>query len=414
MRGLGFAAAALMAPPLAFPSAKALVPLLAITVLFELFVWLRAGKPFPRPPIIWAWPLLALIAWGASSALWSIDPNRSLTVALSFSGITLLGLISIPMAQDLNAASRQRLGRALIGGLVLAALLFITEGIGNAGLHFAIRDAVDGMLGRLTQARADIDYRFVLNNGVTVAVLLCWPAAIALWRRHGWPGAIPVIAFAMLMALASDSTAAALAAAAGVVALLATTLAPRIATGLVALGLAAAILGTPTAVNLLPRPDRLVEHAPFLSNSAYHRLFIWDFAGARIGERPLLGWGLDASRSIPGGAIEILAIKPLPTGHVIETQGELLPLHPHNAPVQLWLELGFVGALLAALFAVRTVRAIGDIASAGIIRATGLAQISGAFAIGASGYGLWQSWWLAALWLATTFYVALAEEDSES
>ena len=34
--------------------------------------------------------------------------------------------------------------------------------------------------------------------------------------------------------------------------------------------------------------------------SAAHRLLIWDFVIARIADRPLLGWGMEASRVVPG------------------------------------------------------------------------------------------------------------------
>ena len=72
----------------------------------------------------------------------------------------------------------------------------------------------------------------------------------------------------------------------------------------------------------------LTETADAVKLSAGHRLWIWSFAGDRIAERPLTGWGLDASRSIPGGK------DPIRPGET------WLPLHPHNASLQLWLELG--------------------------------------------------------------------------
>ena len=49
------------------------------------------------------------------------------------------------------------------------------------------------------------------------------------------------------------------------------------------------------------RKRLMFERADAFKDSAGHRLEIWHFAGQRIAERPLLGWGLDASRAIPGG-----------------------------------------------------------------------------------------------------------------
>jgi hypothetical protein len=68
-----------------------------------------------------------------------------------------------------------------------------------------------------------------------------------------------------------------------------------------------------------PLSPRVVQ--PLLSGvkySALHRFYIWEFAAHRIAERPIVGWGLNSSRAIPGS--DQLA----PGG------GILLGLHPHN------------------------------------------------------------------------------------
>ncbi len=407
MTGWGLAGAALIAPPLAFLSAKALVPLLALGVLLEVLARIRTGGSLPRPPLSWAWPLLALVVWGGLSALWSVIPERSATVTLALAGTTLLGLVLVGLARDLDTHARERIGLALCSGMVIAAALFAVELASNAALHFGLRDFVDDFIGRDTANRPPADYRYVLNNGATVIVLMSWPASLLLWQRYGWLGALPAVGIGLAVGLTSDSGAAAAAALGGLTVLPVALLLRWFAGGGLAIALAAAILIAPAAVDFMPRPDRLAEHAPFLSNSAYHRLLIWDFTSSRINERPLLGWGLDGSRAIPGGSTEIVAVKPMAGGRTIETRGELLPLHPHNAPLQIWLELGVIGALLAALFAVRMVRAV---AAHGFfaIRAAGLAQITAGFTVCALGYGLWQSWWLSALWLSAACFAALA------
>jgi O-antigen ligase len=58
------------------------------------------------------------------------------------------------------------------------------------------------------------------------------------------------------------------------------------------------------------------------------RLNIWTFAADHVQSHPFRGWGLDASR----------------------TFGPAIPLHTHNAQLQLWLELGAIGAALAGVF----------------------------------------------------------------
>jgi O-antigen ligase len=107
-----------------------------------------------------------------------------------------------------------------------------------------------------------------------------------------------------------------------------------------------------------PAEMRTEMHLP---GSHYHRLSIWNFTADRVAERPIVGRGLETSKVIPGN-------KTRPDG--IDAA---LPLHPHNAALQMWLELGVAAA--AGCF----------------VSATVFALIS---------YGIWQSWWLPALTIA--------------
>ena len=97
-----------------------------------------------------------------------------------------------------------------------------------------------------------------------------------------------------------------------------------------------AIAFAPLTLPRLAHMPAVFDAVDGFKDSAGHRLLIWSFVGTRISERPALGWGLDSSRAIPGGKYEI-------------RPGQArLPLHPHNAALQIWLELGGIGALPAA------------------------------------------------------------------
>jgi O-antigen ligase len=103
------------------------------------------------------------------------------------------------------------------------------------------------------------------------------------------------------------------------------------------------------------------------------RLDIWHFATARIIEHPLRGWGLDTSR--------------------IFTE---IPLHTHDAALQIWLELGAIGAALMCLAWVAIFSLINNLAQ----RDRNLGAVAAATAvtyltIGALSFGVWQEWWLA-------------------
>lgn len=111
--------------------------------------------------------------------------------------------------------------------------------------------------------------------------------------------------------------------------------------------------------------------APFLSESWLQRLGYWRKAVDWIWARPLPGWGLDASRAFGPG----------------------IRLHPHDAALQVWMELGLIGAVAAAI--VWAVIFSGLSRPARSVPAAAAAAVATAYlAFGAVSFGVWQEWWL--------------------
>jgi len=82
-------------------------------------------------------------------------------------------------------------------------------------------------------------------------------------------------------------------------------------------------------------------------------------------------------------------------------------LHPHNAGLQIWLELGIPGTLaFAALLAIllQRARALG---LAGVAAPFLLLQFLSAFLFSEVSFGIWQSWWQAVLWINIALAVLL-------
>ena len=135
----------------------------------------------------------------------------------------------------------------------------------------------------------------------------------------------------------------------------------------------------------LERLPGVGETADGFKISAGHRLLIWSFAGDRIAERPLTGWGLDSSRAIPGGD------DPIRPGET------WMPLHPHNAALQVWLELGAPGAVLFALMVAILWGAVARVEWPPLFAAAAGAGLTIAFIGCFATYGIWQEWWLGTL-----------------
>ncbi len=170
---------------------------------------------------------------------------------------------------------------------------------------------------------------------------------------------------------------------------------------------AALALLAPAVVMAIPAGDVMFQKIGGVFPSVVHRVYTWHFVTDRILERPFIGWGLDASRNIPGGHDQ-LNLDPLAIWG-----SEILPLHPHNAALQVWLELGLPGALLMAGFILavflgppRSLRSV-------FVDALRAAATTAYLVIGALSYGVWQNWWIAAGWLLAAL-VAGISEDAEN
>jgi O-antigen ligase len=163
-------------------------------------------------------------------------------------------------------------------------------------------------------------------------------------------------------------------------------------------------------VPLVSPPEQPLLPRALLKPSAIHRLVIWQFTDARIAERPALGWGMDAARSMPGHN----QYRSLPDAQGVEQRYELMPLHPHNGALQVWVELGAVGALIAALITVVPLARLAGRDVPSLDRAAGLASLAAAAVEVSLSYGVWQSWWVATLWLAAGFVAATRDAPALS
>jgi O-antigen ligase len=328
---------------------------------------------------------LLLMAWGAITALWAPEPGRAALLAITLAAMMVLAHGAAGAAQ--GARLMPWIGFGLVFGVAAA---FADWQSGNA-----LRAAVRG-LKEIPEA-----LMFGLKPAASFMALLL-PMGFAL----PWPWSVRAMLLmagaAVLISLPGET--ARLATVAGLGAALFSLAAPRLVPKLVGAGVAVLILLMPLLVAFIPQIP-----SASLPPSAVHRLVIWDFAAARIAERPLTGWGLEASRAMPGGrarpdaaTLDRLNITaPAQRAFLASPHVEVMPLHPHNGALQLWLELGGIGALIGAALML----ALGFAASRSGAPAVGAGMLASAAVTGMLSFGLWQAWWVASLLLAM---VALA------
>lgn len=369
----GLNAAAVLFFPLLVLVPRGVAALVSVAGLCGAGLVLSESGPRPRPVLSAAAALLGcLLVWGTASAIWSVDWLRSLVVVVRLAGLFAVGLVLADAANSIKAV--RRLTFFLLGGLALGIAMAATDLVtrGTLGAPFAERTYQPAALNR-----ASVSFTILLlpmtaallHSGLAIsAFLIATASAAMIFALAGTTAKVALIA-GLPIGLLLYFSRTRVAHAAAVVSVL-------------------VIVTAPLTFARLERIAVLAETADAVKLSAGHRLLIWSFAGDRIAERPLAGWGLDASRSIPGGKD---SVRPGETW---------LPLHPHNMPLQLWLELGVPGAVLFALLVALAWHALAAAAWPRLFGTTAGASLAIALIACFTTYGIWQEWWLGTLWFS--------------
>lgn len=364
-----------MTPLLGYLAPKQFAALLSLVGLLAIPGLIRS-----RPPLLPIFALALMAVWALISLSWTPalpDPAKlkkfgaveTFTAIKLFLQVGLYGS-AVAMLGQMSTRSARGAAQVMLVCAGLLALVTCLDGLLGAPIYQAIRAASgDPLTPDLAMVK--------VSMGTYPLVLLFWPCARVLGASGLKRRRVLTAALFALIVIGAHATGAD----APVVALL--------LGGLVWLGVR--FIGKPIARALIPLVPAVFIFAPMamlwgeksglvawlhalVPPSWDHRLNIWAFATERILEHPMRGWGIDASR----------------------TFGKAIPLHTHNAPLQIWLELGAFGAAMAAAFYAWILY--------GVVRWTGADRRDGAMAAGAlvsylvvSGFsfGVWQEWWLA-------------------
>ncbi|MCR9255393.1 MAG: O-antigen ligase family protein [Alphaproteobacteria bacterium] len=317
-------------------------------------------------------------------AFWSVADSAY------FQAAQLLGLAvpSVVILLVLHALPKGDLlwaRHGLIAGGIAFTVLMLFELLTDQAAYRAIRGIGPGEM---------LDPN-ALNRPEVLAALFIWPVAGALWQI-GWRKAavvLPLAYTAITFTLTSQSTV--LGMIAGLVVFVAAVVGWRVVRWVLVVGIAAAfLLAVPAAHWMAEGGLNEVGWLPF---SAKHRVLIWDYVATLVADHPYFGWGLDASRVLNdlGGRLED------------RPSVELLPLHPHNAMLQVWLELGVYGILVSLTFVLGLVGQIDRVPRD--VRPFAAGLFACALGIASVAYGVWQTWWLAGGLTAVAGMVVVAQ-----
>lgn len=307
--------------------------------------------------------------WAFVSIAWSPGLRESL---FSF-GEAALPVVCLLVL----AAAPARRPPAWLGKVAVGALLLTLIGIAA--------ELKDGLLMR--QLFSHRVFAYTLNRPTIVLLLMAIPC-IGFLARSGRRVAAVLLGLATAAVIyLSDSGAATFGMITAIPAFILAVLLPRGAARLMLVLAVLTLLAAPAIGTLASRvmPARAFDEIE--SSHPRERVAIWLGFGDAALQRPAIGAGFDASPNMPKSPIAAMV---KPEHRLVLGWG-----HPHDAFLQIWVELGLPGVVMAAIALLLLFRWLQRMPSAD--RPYRLAAAAAVITIAVVSHGAWQGWWFAAI-----------------
>jgi hypothetical protein len=306
---------------------------------------------------------LTLVVWCGLAVAWTPFPELGLERYLKTVGTIAGAVLAIA---------------ALPPRVRTSNLYLLPIGVAGAALAAAITSVVTGDVFRVND---DPDWN-AIDRAALAAAVFAWPAVGALAVRERWASAAVLAAGVVVSAVVIGSELALGALACGAVVFAAAWARPRGAATALAFVAGALILGAPALAFIIDRLDPLTGGTlPFGAAAT-----AWVDVMTENPARALTGYGFDA-------AVRGFATRWLPAAA------------PRGAVFATWFDLGLIGALAAAVLAVRALRAAADLPPPqGAFMLAGLATV---VAIAVAGGVALQIWWLNFLCVVAVGYAIM-------
>lgn len=360
---------------------------IALAVLMILAVAVARPRAMrPAMPIAVAFGLLAVYV--AATHLFMTDCEAC--AAKAGGKVAMLALVLWVIGSGIGVVdpdARRAVGLALTTGLVVAIALLLFE------------LSTDSSFFRFVTGRQDDPDLplFRYNRGTTALVLLAWPAAAWLWSRQRRGLAISLVALSIGAAAYGDSASALVAGLLASITAMAAAVAPMV-TLVVGLAVAGAftLLAPWILLNLLDWVRPFIESIP---PSVLDRIEIWNHGAKAVLDAPIFGHGIGIMRHLPVPDPALSGYR-----HMVKP-----PTHPHDAALQIWLELGGVGVVLFAGLIWLVARCVVKLETPW--RSAALAAMAGVLFTAMVSYGLWQETWLGIIAMTALAFRVLTPPD---
>ena len=326
--------------------------------------------------------ILIFCVWIFLSGFWS--PQGEPSLMLNVLAPVLVGGSVVWFAMNLTGVWAYLLSYAFVLAVAGGAGVLAIEGLTGGFLR--------GLLPPDETGPPGVRDAIALGRGVTALAPAVFSAAALAAMLKGKRAGFAVLAIGFLAALTNDIAANATALIVGSGAVCLALIAPRAAMAGCGCVFLALLFGAPLMA-FLPVEAIFERFGGTVPPSWLHRVAVWQSVAAHIPQVMPFGAGADYARvwketapiiSVPGAAAPL----------------SLMPTHPHNVFLQIWLELGLVGVLSMAAFVFYGMRAL---TQAKVRNGVAVAVCGALAAIAVSMFvegSLWQVWRLAAMALA--------------
>lgn len=399
-------ATAFLLLPIAALAPKGVAPLFGVAALILVVLHAVEYRRWPRLPRGGATLAFALfVAVALFSVFWSPTPEVSLRHGLSFAVTVFAGLTIVGVAGQLDARGIKTVRYWVLFGGAASWMFLLGEMMGDATL-------TRWLLGLFGKTLPKSNATAYLNAGLAVAAAYVWIWIYTIRVRFSLAAAAAGFALTLFVLAQSEADSALVAVVAAMAAFsLGAFLpkrAPAIAAGVIALG----IIFAPFIPFVFPDPLTDNPLTTRMSHSAQHRLYIWRNVAEKVAEHPVIGHGFDTVRSFYGDEDKVWVRFGGENPDLFwHNWFEPIPLHPHNIALQVWAELGALGAgaYLAVLLVI--LAQVARSLAGRMARASAIATFTAVLTMALISFGAWQSWWMAAQWLIAATAVAIMRDD---
>ncbi|MBN8646349.1 MAG: O-antigen ligase family protein [Caulobacterales bacterium] len=223
-----------------------------------------------------------------------------------------------------NDANKNR--RAIIAGFGILSILLALEAID----HYRMYRMANPNIG-------DKSLEFNLGRAAYIALIMFWPTLLAL-QNLGADKKYSVFAFVITGFIATQfgiDLNMIMFVGVGIAVLIATKFPKVVLSFVTFIAISLVILAPPIySKTAILAKNLLGDNLPM---SYGRRADMWLYASEKIKEKPIFGWGLDGARNFQEKV------------NYAGYEWAAIQMHPHSAPLHIWLEGGIIGATLVSL-----------------------------------------------------------------